>query len=158
MKKTILTMILVMTLLIVPVKANALEINVKTGDIFQIAAKKKTIKTEETEMNTENYNQINECSGDDSMLGSINDPNSVAWLLQQIFNYIKILGPLLVVVLSSVEFAKVIIQSDDEAMAKAQKKLITRIILAACLFLIPTLVSAALDLFGITSNATCGLE
>ena len=79
-------------------------------------------------MNTENYNQINECSGDDSMLGSVNDPNSVAWLLQQIFNYIKILGPLLVVVLSSVEFAKVIIQSDDEAMAKAQKKLITRII------------------------------
>ena len=122
MKKTILTMILVMTLLIVPVKANALEINVKTGDIFQIAAKKKIIKTEETEMNTENYNQINECSGDDSMLGSVNDPNSVAWLLQQIFNYIKILGPLLVVVLSSVEFAKVIIQSDDEAMAKLKKK------------------------------------
>ena len=104
------------------------------------------------------YNQEQKCSGDDSILGSVNDPNSVAWLLQQVLNYIKVLGPILVVVLSSVEFAKVIINSDDEAMGKAQKKLITRIILAACLFFIPTLVQAALDLFGFTSDATCGIE
>ena len=106
----------------------------------------------------EGYNQTQNCTGDNSILGNVNDPNSVAWLLQQVLNYIKIIGPLLVVVLSSVEFAKVIINSDDEAMAKAQKKLITRIILAACLFFIPTLVQAALDLFGFTSDATCGIE
>lgn len=158
MKKSILTIILVITLLIVPIKANALEINIKTGDLFQVATKNKTTKTDDVEFNTENYNQISDCSGEGSLLGNVNDEDTVAWLLQEIFNYIKILGPLLVVVLSSVEFAKVIIQSDDEAMAKAQKKLITRIILAACLFFIPTLVSAVLDLFGITSNATCGLE
>ena len=92
------------------------------------------------------------------MLGSVNDPDSVAWLLQHILNYIKVLGPLLVIVISSFDFAKIIIQSDDEAMAKAQKKLIMRLILVAALFFIPTIVTALLDIFGITTTATCGLQ
>ena len=62
------------------------------------------------------------------------------------------------VVLSSIDFAKVIIKSDDEAMAKAQKKLIIRLILAALLFFIPLLVEVMLDVFGFTSSATCGLQ
>ena len=43
-------------------------------------------------------------------------------------------------------------------MAKAQKKLILRLILAALLFLIPTLVEAILQIFGITGSTTCGLQ
>ena len=97
-----------------------------------------------------------DCNG--SLLGDPSDPNSVAWLLQQVLNFIKIVGPILVIVLSSIDFAKVIIKSDDEAMAKAQKKLIIRLILAALLFFIPILVSVLLDLFGLTSSSTCGLN
>ena len=104
------------------------------------------------------YNKDQECTGDNSLLGNVNDENSVAWLLQQILNYIKILGPILVVILSSIDFASVVVKGDDEAMAKAKKKLITRLVLAACLFFIPVFVSAILDMFGITSNATCGLS
>ena len=159
MKKSILTIILVLTLVVVPIKVNAFEID--NNNLIQIAAKKKNNNNNngtDTSNWGQGYNQPQNCSGDKSILGNVNDPNSVAWLLQQVLNYIKILGPILVVVLSSVEFAKVIINSDDEAMAKAQKKLITRIILAACLFFIPTLVQAALDLFGFTSDATCGIK
>lgn len=94
----------------------------------------------------------------DSLLGDPGDPNSVAWLLQQVLDFIKIVGPILVIVLSSIDFAKVIIKSDDEAMAKAQKKLITRLILAALLFFIPMMVTVLLDLFGLTSASTCGLN
>ena len=49
-------------------------------------------------------------------------------------------------------FRSVIVKSDDEAMGKATKKLTTRLILAALLFFIPTLVQVLLDLFGLTSN------
>ena len=163
MKKSILILTMILVVFIAPIKVNAEEMDYNNG-FFQIIAKNKKKSNKQTNNGTdtsqwnEGYNQTQNCTGDNSILGSINDPNSVAWLLQQVFNYIKILGPILVVVLSSVEFAKVIINSDDEAMAKAQKKLITRIILAACLFFIPTLVQAALDLFGFTSDATCGLE
>ena len=99
--------------------------------------------------------QVMDCEG--TLLGSTADPNSVAWLLQQIFTFIKVLGPILVVVLSSIDFIKVIAKGDDDAMAKAQKKLFTRLVLAILLFLIPTLVAVLLDLFGLTSNSTCGL-
>ena len=160
MKKYILIMIMILTVFVAPIKVSALE-TVYNNEFVQIVAKnnnKQKNNGTDTSQWSDGYNQTQDCSGDDSILGSVNDPNSVAWLLQQVLNYIKILGPILVVVLSSVEFAKVIINSDDEAMAKAQKKLITRIILAACLFFIPTLVQAALDLFGITSDSTCGLQ
>ena len=102
-----------------------------------------------------NYNQSQNCN---SLLGNPSYSNSVAWLVQKILNYIQVIGPLLVVVLSSIDFAKVIIKSDDEAMAKAQKKLIIRLILAACLFFIPTLVTVILATFGITSDPTCGIK
>ena len=94
-----------------------------------------------------NYNLVNP-----------NDENSVAWLLQQILNYIRIIGPILVVVLSSVDFAVVIVKNDDDSLGKAKKKLINRLLLVAALFLAPTLVSAILDIFGITGEGTCGIS
>lgn len=101
------------------------------------------------------YNQDADCN---SILGSTEDENSVAWLLQQLLNYIKILGPMLVVILSSMDFAKAIIASDDENMKKAEKKLMIRLVLAVALFLIPTLVSVLLNVFGITTDQICGLQ
>ena len=93
-----------------------------------------------------------------SLLGNPNDPDSVAWLLQTLLNYIKVLGPILVIVLSSVDFLKVIIKSDDDAMSAAGKKLGYRLILAGLLFFIPTIVQVLLGIFGITSDPTCGIQ
>ena len=61
-------------------------------------------------------------------------------------------------VLSSIDFLKVIFNGDDDAMKKAQKKLATRLVLAMALFFIPLLVQAMLSWFGITGNATCGIQ
>lgn len=101
------------------------------------------------------YNNTGDCN---SILGSTKDEESVAWLLQQILNYIKILGPILVVILSSMDFAKSIMMSDDENMKKAEKKLVIRLVLAVALFLVPTLVSVLLNIFGITTDQICALK
>ena len=93
-----------------------------------------------------------------SLLGNPSDPDSVAWLLQRLLNYIKVLGPILVIVLSSVDFLKVIVKSDDDAMAAATKKLGYRLMLAGLLFFIPTVVQVLLGIFGITSDPTCGIQ
>jgi hypothetical protein len=93
-----------------------------------------------------------------SLLGNPEDPDSVAWLLQKLLNYIKVLGPILVIVLSSVDFLKVIIKSDDDAMTTAGKKLGYRLILAGLLFFIPTIVQVLLGIFGLTSDPTCGIN
>lgn len=104
------------------------------------------------------YNLVQILAEDEPLLGYVTDEKSVAWLLQQIFNVIKIVGPVVVIVLSSIDFAKVIIKNDDEAMAKAQKKLIVRLILAALLFFIPMLVELALNIFGLTGTSTGNIQ
>lgn len=104
--------------------------------------------TNVTNTNSDNNNTINTCEG---ILGDKTNDKTVAWLIDKILSYLKILGPLLIVVLSSVDFAKTIIMSDEENMKKAQKKLITRLLAAVLLFFVPTLVQLLLDIFGITS-------
>ena len=99
--------------------------------------------------------QISNCN---ALLGSTSDPESVAWMVQQALDLIKVVGPILVVVLSSIEFISVIYKGDDDAMAKAQKKLITRLILIVLLYLLPTLVKVLLDVFGLTTDSICGVK
>ena len=95
----------------------------------------------------------------DSFLGNPKNEDDFAWLLQEIFNVVKYVGPFLLLVLSSIDFAKTIIQNDDESMQKAQKRLFTRIILVLLLFFIPDLVMVIMGIFGIvTTDPTCGIE
>ena len=99
---------------------------------------------------------VDDCNG--GLLGNPNDENSVAWLLQKIFDYTKVIGPILVVILSSIDFLKVIFNGDDDAMKKAQKKLGTRLVLALLLFFIPTIVQVLLSTFKIMGDPTCGIR
>lgn len=102
---------------------------------------------------------VSDCSDQNTgILGSVNDENSVAWLLQQILNYIKIIGPSIAIVLGSIDFIKAIIASDEENMKKTQKKFINRLVAAALLFFVPLLVQIMLSLFGFTTDVTCGLK
>ena len=93
-----------------------------------------------------------------SFLGDPSDSESVAWLLQKVLDFIKVVGPLLVIVLSSFDFMQVILNGSDDSFAKAKNKLITRLILAALLFFIPIIVEALLGVFGIMGDPTCGLH
>lgn len=151
MKKFFLIILITITtmFLFTPVKAVAMTKS-SYSNSFNILA-----NTQDIEKTTENYNQNQNCN---TLLGNPEDEDSVAWLVQKILNYIQIIGPLLVVILSSIDFAQVIIKSDDDAMAKATKKLTTRLILAASLFFLPILVRVLLSTFGITSDPTCGIK
>lgn len=156
MKKWLITTILVLVTIFVvsPINTRALTVSdTSYSNVYVLDSDTKDLEDwlDETE-------QEQDCSGANSLLGNPEDEESVAWLLQQVLNFIKVIGPILVVVLSSIDFIQVIVKSDDEAMAKARKKLITRLILAALLFFIPTLVQVVLDLFGFTTDPTCGIK
>lgn len=137
---------------IIPMPTKAFENFNYISDSVYVLNKSNNILAKNNNFFTSNI-QILDCS---SLLGDPTDENSVAWLLQQVFDFVKVIGPILVVILSSIDFAKVIISSDDEAMGKATKKLGSRLILAAMLFFIPLLVEVLLDLFGFTS--VCGIN
>ncbi len=93
-----------------------------------------------------------------SQLFSTEAEGSVLWLIQKLLSYIKIAGPILVILLSAVDFIKAIATSDEEAVKKAQGKLIIRLIAVVALFLVPSIIELALKIISGVSNPTCILE
>ncbi len=103
--------------------------------------------------NNVQYDPDLKCEG---LLGDPDDdPDSVAWFIVKILDYLRLLGPLMVLIFSSLDFVKAILTSDDESMKKAQSNLIIRLILAALLFVLPNLIKVILDIFGLTSSDIC---
>lgn len=96
---------------------------------------------------------ITTCEG---LLGSPDREGDVAHFLQQIFNVIKYLGPLFCLVFSVVDFVKAAASQDKEALAKAAKTSLKRIILAMLLFFIPLLIDFLFPLIGFYDGA-CGI-
>lgn len=77
---------------------------------------------------------------------------------QKILNWVKIVAPILVIVLGSIDFAGALLKDDKDALSKAFGKLMKRIIIAIVLFFIPVILNFILDIYnGISSDSinTC---
>lgn len=109
---------------------------------------------------THNYNYKVKVSSNKGVctnyLGSASEDNTIANLLDDIYDIIKIGSIILVIVLSMLEFSGVITKSKDELMA-AVKKLVTRLIILIILLLLPTFVDMLGNLFGI-EDILCGIR
>ena len=90
-----------------------------------------------------------ECTG---ILGNPEDDTSTAWLVQEVMGYIRIIGVVLVLILSSFDFTRAIIQNDAKFMARIKGHLLTRGLAILLLFMLPTIVYALLTAFGIYSS------
>ena len=152
MKKILIIFITIFSLFII----NSANINVHAitlSDYVQIADENDTAW-----INDYNNEVNNQSTGDcNSLLGSPTDTNSVAWLLFTVLNWMRVIGPLAVIVLSGIEFAQAIVKSDDDTMKKAKGHLTTRLVMAGLLFLIPSVVKLLLDVFNLTSDPMCGI-
>ena len=80
----------------------------------------------------------------------LDTPGSFGNILNTILNYIKIIGPILVVLLSAVDFVRAVVGTDEKAMKEAQNKLVIRLVAAIGLFLVPTLVQLLLSFINIS--------
>jgi len=67
-------------------------------------------------------------------------------IIQDIFNIIMIVGPILAIVLGGFDFAKASLQSDEQALKKAGSNFTKRIIAAVLLFLLPLLITFILEI------------
>jgi len=65
-------------------------------------------------------------------------------LIEMLFTIIKIIAPVLVIVFGSLDFVKAIFQADEEKQKKAGQDFIKRLIAAALIFLIPTILEIIL--------------
>jgi len=74
--------------------------------------------------------------------------------LQNLFNLLKIVVPLLVIGLSIYDFIKAVTAKDDKDLKQAFQRLIKRCIYAIILFFLPMLLNLLLDFIG-TNSSVC---
>lgn len=108
----------------------------------------------ENNATSENWNSEIECED----IFKINEEGSVGWILNTLLGYIKIIGPILVVLLSSIDFIRAVLGYDEKAMKEAQRKLIIRLIAAIALFLLPTLIQLLLSFINVALDPECFLQ
>jgi len=77
-------------------------------------------------------------------------------LLQDLFAAIKIVVPLLVLVLITVDMVKAVLAGNDDQIKKAQSAAIKRLIVGVALFFLPNLVNLILEIAGL--YGTCGIS
>lgn len=100
-------------------------------------------------------NEITNC---EDLLG-----DEIVKMIKNCWNIVKILVPIILLVFGTLDFAKAVFSGED-SMKKAQGKFIKRVIIAVCIFIIPSVLAFLLnvgnDIFGIFGeNGTdiCGL-
>ena len=74
--------------------------------------------------------------------------------LSNIFKYMKILGPILVIAYSTYDYIVALVNKDAEEYKKVNNKLITRLIIVVVLFFLPIILNLLLSFIN-DSYTTC---
>lgn len=87
--------------------------------------------------------------GDKDDDGDKNDINSdgtasIAYMIDSVLQYVRIIVPILIILLGSLDLAKAVIAGKEEQMKKAQTTFIKRVILGLVVFFVPLLVDVVM--------------
>ena len=88
--------------------------------------------------------QGNDVTSCDQIVGN----GTFKYYVNTTFKFIQYLGPVIAIILSTIEYIKAAALADSGALKSTNKKTIIRIIFTLLLFLIPVLVNVLLDVFG----------
>lgn len=80
-----------------------------------------------------------------------NENSETVLILKKIYKYLKILIPILIIILSIIDFIKVVVTGKNDDMKKAIDKLVKRIIVAIVFILVPAIIQILINISGITS-------
>lgn len=91
-----------------------------------------------------------------AIFGSADDPDSIfGFMSKYIFNPIRWLTPIILIVLTSLDFAKAIFMDEKDGMGKAKGNFMKRAVAALIIFLAPTIVSILLTLIDGANVSEC---
>ena len=91
------------------------------------------------------------CKGSKKEINNLKDKNTINFA-KKVYNIIKIIVPVLIVVLSIVDFIKVFISDDEKIYKGAWTKFIKRILVGILLFVLPLIISLLINVSGISNN------
>lgn len=78
--------------------------------------------------------------------------------ISDVFTYIRIAVPILVIVLGSVDFAKIILTDDQQEMKKAWGRFAKRCVIAVAIFFVPTIIMYLLSFIDKIADVSCDIR
>ena len=103
------------------------------------------------------FNKVSILSCDDLFKGN----ESLLQLIKTLVTVIKILVPILLIVLGSLDFAQAVFASSEDQIKKAQSKFVKRLIIGAVIFMIPSVLKVILTLahsiWPVVDASLCGI-
>ena len=97
----------------------------------------------------------------DELFGDKDDPDSLAYLINKILLYVRIIVPILLILLGSLDFARAVVAGKEDEMKKAQATFVKRLIAGVAVFFAPVIVSLIMQLADIIwkdlGYTTCNL-
>jgi len=80
------------------------------------------------------------------LFGDANDENSLAYMINTVLGYVRVIVPILVIVFGLFDLGKAVVASKEDEMKKAQSTFIKRVIIGVVVFFVPTVVNIVMDL------------
>ena len=83
---------------------------------------------------------------DCSIFGSKNDKDSIAYLVNEVMSYMRIIVPVLIILFGTIDFLKAVVAKNAEDMKKHTMTFVKRIIAGLIVFLAPVVVNVVMQL------------
>ena len=82
----------------------------------------------------------------DTLFGDKNDENSIAYMINNVLGYVRIIVPILIILFGTLDLAKCVMAGREDEIRKAQSTFIRRLIAGVAVFFVPMLVNIIMDL------------
>lgn len=94
-----------------------------------------------------------------AIFGNANQEGSIMYLLKNyFFTPVRIITPIILILLTSLDFAKAVFADEKDGMKKAKDNFLKRAVAALIIFLAPTIVSALLSLADFIQTNSCARD
>ena len=94
-----------------------------------------------------------------AIFGNANQEGSIMYLLKNyFFTPVRIITPIILILLTSLDFAKAVFADEKDGMKKAKDNFLKRAVAALIIFLAPTIVSALLSFVDWTQTNSCARD
>jgi len=82
----------------------------------------------------------------DTLFGDKNNETSIAYMVNQVLGYVRIIVPILIILFGTIDLAKCVMAGREDEIRKAQSTFIKRLIAGVAVFFVPLLVNIIMEL------------
>ena len=103
-----------------------------------------------------NLNILDSSNNCSAIFGDVNTEGTVMYILyHNVFIPIKVLVPIILIIFTTIDFAKVVFTDEKDALEKAKKNLFKRIIIGVIIFFVPNILQLIFGLFDNIQIRSC---